>query len=100
MNLFIHQREEDDIVYTVMLEEESILETKHLLSAFEVYFACFYVFNLSYPKSLKKTMQFFQRPVLNIQDKEKVHPSVCALLEKLTKWNNLACMWSLVITYQ
>ncbi|XP_071796051.1 uncharacterized protein [Asterias amurensis] len=78
--------QQDDTTFKVNIEEETVMQTRHLFSAFEVHFASLYIFILSCPKKLKKTLQFFQRSVLNIQDKEKVSTSVCALLQTLSQY--------------
>ena len=61
-----------------------LMELK-LPTALAVYLASFYVFNLAYPSTLKKTLTFIQKVILNIQDNVKIERSVVTRLERLNK---------------
>ena len=50
--------------------------------------ATFYVFNMTYTPGLNRTLSFFQRILLNLQDTVKVPAKVLAVVQKLN--NNLA----------
>ena len=54
-------QQHDDTTFKVIIEEETVMKTTPLFSAFEVYFASFYVFNLSYPKKLREDTAIFPK---------------------------------------
>lgn len=86
MQVFILQTEEKDegISFSLMVEKEKLFPCENLHTALASYLSSFYVFNLAYPKEIRKSMQFIQRVFLHIKDKEKLHPSVYSLIEKLS----------------
>ncbi|PIK49006.1 hypothetical protein BSL78_14112 [Apostichopus japonicus] len=60
--------EEEVSSYTVKVDGFKVTESSNFMSAFAIYLATFYIFNLVYPTALKKTLNFHQRMILNIQD--------------------------------
>lgn len=85
MEVFLLQTEDKDksISFSLVVESKKLFSCENLLTALASYLSSFYVFNLEYPKGLRKSMQFIQRVFLQIKDKEKLHPSVYSLIEKL-----------------
>ena len=77
-----------DEAYSVFIDGLAITTSSSFLSAFACYLAAYYCFNLSYPASLRKTLQFFQRVMLNIQDTLKIDKSVVKILDKI---NQILC---------
>ncbi|KAJ8032740.1 Sterile alpha motif domain-containing protein 3 [Holothuria leucospilota] len=71
--------------FSVFLEGEEVGSCSHLLPALSAYVAAYYVFNLAYPTAFKKTMAFFQKIILNIQDNLKFDRSVLSILEKINQ---------------
>ena len=71
--------------FDVIIDEIAVSSSNNLMTAVTVFLASFYVFNLAYPTCLKKTLSFFQKIVLNIQDNIPLERSVLSLLEKLNK---------------
>ncbi|XP_038074352.1 sterile alpha motif domain-containing protein 3-like [Patiria miniata] len=71
--------------FSVEIDGTIVSSSKDVLSAMAVYLASFYVFNLAYPTRLKRTLTFFQKGVLNIQDNLKPERVVISLLEKLSQ---------------
>ena len=54
--------------FDVIIDEIAVSSSNNLMTAVTVFLASFYVLNLAYPTCLKKTLSFFQKIVLNIQD--------------------------------
>ncbi|XP_038065708.1 sterile alpha motif domain-containing protein 3-like [Patiria miniata] len=71
--------------FSIVVDGIEVAHTDTFMSAFSCYVACFYVFNLAYPGVLRKTLNFFQRVILNIQDSAKVDRPVITLLDKLNQ---------------
>ncbi|XP_071820324.1 uncharacterized protein [Apostichopus japonicus] len=75
--------EEEVSSYTVKVDGFKVTESSNFMSAFAVYLATFYIFNLVYPTALKKTLNFYQRMILNIQDGLPVDKTVMRVVEKI-----------------
>ena len=71
--------------FTISVDGVEVTNCSTLLPAVAVYLASFYVFNLAYPSTLKKTLTFIQKVILNIQDNVKIERSVVTRLERLNK---------------
>ncbi|PIK39241.1 hypothetical protein BSL78_23915 [Apostichopus japonicus] len=69
--------------YTVIVETLEVATSKSLFAAMCNYLAVFYVLNMAYEPLLKKTLQFFQKIILNIDDTTPADKSVNKILEKL-----------------
>ena len=68
---------------SIVIEGETVCSCGDLFTAFKLLFATYYIFNLAYPDVLKSTLTFFQKGILNIQDKMKKDPKVSRLLTTL-----------------
>ena len=55
-------------LFTAVCDKVTPTITPSLLSAWELYFITFYIFNITYSKTCKHTLEFFQRLFFNIQD--------------------------------
>ncbi|KAJ8017809.1 Sterile alpha motif domain-containing protein 3 [Holothuria leucospilota] len=72
--------------YDVIVDGLSIASSSTLKLAVANYLAAYYCFNLAYPKCLRKTLQFFQKVVLNIQDNLPIDKTLVKVLDKLNKF--------------
>ena len=93
MNLpvYITKDEDEDTQYQVVVDAIPIASADTFLLAFAHYLASFYCLNLAYPACLRKTLHFFQRVILNIQDTLPIDKSIVKILDKInralsTKW--------------
>ena len=76
---------EECTAFSTVIDGIDIAHSSTILMAFAVYLSSFYVFNLAYPVVLKKTLTFFQRIILNIQDASKIDRSVVTLLDRFNQ---------------
>ena len=72
-------------VLEVVLENCVIAKTDDLLVAFQVTFACFYIFNLEYPKCLAATLTYIQKDVIDLQDSALEIGKVVNLITKVRR---------------
>jgi len=77
---------DDSSVFDVVVESEIIAHCDNFLDAFIVLLACYYVFNLAYPKKLEGTLTFVQKFLLKIGDSTKTLPRVAGLITRLKKF--------------
>ena len=84
----------DDYVkgnYSVFVDAEELCSCQNLPLAIGLYFAAFYVLNLSFPQNSRRTLLFLQKYALQLNDttRDKAHvraSQVCtSLMEKLQK---------------
>jgi len=84
----------DDYVkgnYSVFVDAEELCSCQNLPLAIGLYFAAFYVLNLSFPQNSRRTLVFLQKYALQLNDttRDKAHvraSQVCtSLMEKLQK---------------
>lgn len=75
--------EEDDTEYSVVVDSLQVVSSRNFLTCFANYLAVFYCLNLAYPTTLKKTLKFYQKVILNIEDNDQVEKSVVKILEKV-----------------
>lgn len=71
--------------YDIVVDGVAIATTDTFMCGFCNYLASFYCLNLAYPASLKKTLQFFQRVIMNIQDTSAIDKSVVRVVDKINK---------------
>lgn len=75
---------EDDCQFEVFVDGMSICENlETVFDAFIVLMAVYYIFNISYPKDLSKTLTFVQKVFLNMQDGAKPPAQVLKVLKQL-----------------
>ena len=69
----------------IFIEETEVSQSPDFLQAFEAFFASFYVFNLSYPFKISKTLIFFQKFLCGLQDETNNHKqkAISNLISKL-----------------
>ena len=76
----------EDAEFDVKVDGHSLCQSKDFIAGFEVYLASFYVFNITYPKSLENTMIFIQKFLLGILDDGFKAPGrVLTLISKAKK---------------
>ena len=73
----------DFINLEVMSEGLLICTTPRVKDAIGILMACYYVFNMVYPKELSKTLLFIQRVILNLHDSSKVPHKILAVVKRL-----------------
>ena len=71
--------------YNVVCDNVTLCITPTLLEAWELLFASFYVFNVSYAKGSKNTLELMQRLLFNIQDGQKISSVVSSLMLKVNR---------------
>lgn len=70
-------------LHRVICEGITLGETDELLVAWSVWFSAYATFNLSYQKTLKKTLVFTQKFLLGIEDGSKTPQMVHKLIEEI-----------------
>lgn len=80
---FTEEAEDEDREYSVFVDSLKVYSSENFLSCFANYLAAFYCLNLAYPSALRKSMQFYQKVILNIQDNLQIEKSVVKILEKI-----------------
>jgi len=75
----------DDATFDIKVEQEIVAHCHNFFEAFSTMLACYYVFNVAYPKNLEGTLTFFQKFILNIGDDQKTLPRVAGLISRLKK---------------
>lgn len=73
----------EDGLFTVVAENVELCSCSELVPAFLCFFASFYVFQLSYPKTVTNTMMFIQKALFNLHDSSKNPKRVLSPLNKL-----------------
>ena len=74
---------DNDAIFIIQAEGQVIAKTSSMVMAFTLLFTTYYVFHVAYPDRCKSTLTFFQKAVLNLQDKVKKDIKVAGLLTKL-----------------
>ena len=70
--------------FKVIVEGEVIGSPEDLFTAFTLYMASFYVFNVAYPKDFENSLTFIQKFFLEILDNRlKAQPRVLTLISKV-----------------
>ena len=70
--------------YLIIGEKNCIAEATSCIGSILNLIACYYAFDISYPKSLQAILLFFQKTVFNIGDNNLVLPSsLCSLISSL-----------------
>lgn len=73
----------EDKQFEVVVEGIPVTTSPSFMCAFTTYLVSFYCFNLAYPSSLKKTLNFIQKIILNIQDNLPIDKTVVKIVDKL-----------------
>ena len=81
--------DDSTIQYFVCVEQTIYLEVKTLTDAITDLVATYYVFNISYPKSTKPILIFFQHFVFGLTDNQSVPPATVKLVGSLQKIKNI-----------
>lgn len=71
--------------FQIMADNISICTTKTFTRALKLVFACFYIFNIAYPKQIAGFLTFIQKVLINIADNSKKNVKVVKLLSELCK---------------
>ena len=71
--------------YSVVCDNTTLAITTTLLEAWELLLISFYVFNVSYAKLAKNTLELMQRLLFNIQDGQRIGSVVNTLMLKISR---------------
>lgn len=83
---FIRLTNTESMQYAVVAEEEVLFsEINDVQTAMLAVFACYYAFDMKYPKFLSCSLKFFQHFVFNIECKTKLPPSIVTFRDNLRK---------------
>lgn len=74
----------DNTQFFIACEQAILFESKSLRDALVDLIATYYVFNISYPKSVCGVMLFFQHFIFNLKDKQKQPPCLTKLYQNLS----------------
>ena len=80
-----HSNPADSDQFSIKVDNIDILTVNDFLTAFKLMIACYYVFNIAYPKVANASMEFVQKVLMNVQDGTKISSKVLSLLAKLAK---------------
>ena len=69
----------------VIIEYENILPMPSVMDALHYCFACYYVFNISYPPEFHLVMLFLEKYVYGLKSSQKLPLSVSILYDSLQK---------------
>ena len=71
----MQEGEDDEYMYTLMVDGISVTSSPVFITAFSMFISVFYCFNMAYPSCLRKTLNFFQKVILNMEmlDRHFIH---------------------------
>lgn len=72
--------------FYLVAEEDLVQEFEEFTLAYAALFACYYVFNMEYPRTLVNSYTFIQREVLDIRESTPIPLPVKHLMNKLQRW--------------
>ncbi len=71
--------------FAIYADGIKIMSVKSVKNAFMILIACFFVFNIAYPKKMIRTLTFLQKVMLNLQDSIKTPNPVVTLITNINR---------------
>ena len=74
--------------YSVVVDNVKVCSTSDLILSFKVLICTYYIFNLVYPKAADTVLIFYQKGLMNLQDRAPYNKKVSNFLMQI---NRLSC---------
>ena len=72
-------------MFHVYVDGIDIIATKEMKEAFALFLASFYIFNIAYPPKIEKSLQFYQKMFLQLDDSVPRRNAVIKLMNRVNR---------------